>query len=78
VEGTVEHLEGAMNTMLKNLLEGGITLLAGLALWLFGDHVDLPVISLVKIGVVASCVGAAQLVYAGYLSLGRAHRPKGH
>ncbi|MFC0597303.1 DUF5708 family protein [Streptomyces palmae] len=66
-----------MNTTTKNLLEGGVTLVAGLALWLFGDRVDLPVISLVKIGVVASCLGVVQLGYAGYLSLGRAHRPKG-
>ncbi|KUJ37319.1 hypothetical protein ACZ90_69830 [Streptomyces albus subsp. albus] len=66
-----------MNATLKNLLEGVLTLAAGLILWLFGDRFDLPVISAVKTGLVVACVGAAQLLYAGYLLLGRAHRPKG-
>ncbi|TDT38389.1 hypothetical protein EV562_105407 [Streptomyces sp. BK208] len=55
-----------MNRAHRNLLEGVVTLLAGLALWLFTGDVELPVVSLTKVGAVMVCVGAAQAAWGGY------------
>lgn len=44
----------------KNLLEGTGTLLVGLALWLFAGDVEVPVLTLTKVGVVMMCVGGVQ------------------
>ncbi|MFG3247161.1 DUF5708 family protein [Streptomyces sp. NPDC048187] len=52
--------------MNRNLLEGVVTLLAGLALWLFTGDVELPVVSLTKVGAVMVCVGAAQTAWGVY------------
>ncbi|MGY0062363.1 DUF5708 family protein [Streptomyces sp. LZ34] len=59
-----------MTKALKQLLEGSVTLVLGLALWLFTGDVELPVVTLTKIGVVMMCWGGAQLLYGSYLSLG--------
>ncbi|MES4906853.1 MULTISPECIES: DUF5708 family protein [unclassified Streptomyces] len=58
-----------MTKALKQLLEGSVTLVAGLALWLFTGDVELPVVTLTKIGVVMMFWGGAQLLYGSYLSL---------
>lgn len=58
-----------MTNALKQLLEGSATLAVGLALWLFAGDVELPVVTLTKIGVVMMCWGGAQLLYGSYLSL---------
>ncbi|MGW0347077.1 DUF5708 family protein [Streptomyces anthocyanicus] len=50
----------------KHLLEGAVTLLAGLALWLFTGDVEVPVVTLTKVGVVLMCVGGAQTAWGLY------------
>lgn len=51
-----------MNGTTKNLLEGAATLVTGLALWLFAGDVELPYVTLTKVGVVMMCVGGALLL----------------
>lgn len=46
-----------MSQARKNLLEGVVTFLAGLPLWLFTEEVDVPVVTLTKAGLVMMCVG---------------------
>jgi hypothetical protein len=46
-----------MSQATKNLLEGAVTFVAGLALWLFTGDVEVPVVTLTKAGVVMMCVG---------------------
>ncbi|MDX3231297.1 DUF5708 family protein [Streptomyces sp. ME19-01-6] len=58
-----------MTKALKHLLEGSVTLVVGLALWLFTGDVELPVVTLTKIGVVMMCWGGAQLLFGSYLGL---------
>lgn len=41
--------------------------MVGLALWLFTSDVHTPVITLRKVGVVLTFVGAAQLLYGAYV-----------
>jgi hypothetical protein len=48
-----------MSTASKNLLEGLVTFLAGLPLWLFAEDVQVPVVTLTKVGLVMMCVGGA-------------------
>ncbi|MEV7223639.1 DUF5708 family protein [Streptomyces sp. NPDC093681] len=48
------------------MLEGVVTLLAGLALWLFTGDVEVPVVTLTKVGVVLMCVGGAQTAWGVY------------
>ncbi|MEG8277985.1 DUF5708 family protein [Streptomyces sp. AHA2] len=45
-----------------NLLEGAATFVAGLALWQFAGDVEVPLVTLTKVGVVMMGVGAAQAV----------------
>ncbi|MFD5649581.1 DUF5708 family protein [Streptomyces sp. NPDC127039] len=52
-----------MNRASKHLLEGAVTLLAGLALWLFAGDVEVPVVTLTKVGIVLMCVGGVQTVW---------------
>ena len=47
----------------KHLLEGAVTLLAGLALWLFTGDVEVPVVTPTKAGIVLMCVGGAQTAW---------------
>jgi hypothetical protein len=47
----------------KNLIEGSVTLLVGLVLWLFTDGVDTPVVTLTKLGVVLMAIGGVQMVF---------------
>ncbi|WP_121715679.1 DUF5708 family protein [Streptomyces sp. E5N91] len=47
----------------KHLLEGVVTLLAGLALWLFAGDVEVPVVTPTKVGIVLMCVGGAQTAW---------------
>jgi hypothetical protein len=51
-----------MNGRTKNLLEGAATLVTGLLLWLFAGDVELPFVTLTKVGVVMMCVGGALLL----------------
>jgi hypothetical protein len=50
----------------KDLLEGAVTLLAGLVLWLSTGDVEVPVVTLTKVGVVLMCVGGAQTAWGLY------------
>ncbi|WP_086565279.1 DUF5708 family protein [Streptomyces africanus] len=47
-----------------NLLEGAVTFVIGLGLWRFTGDVEVPVVTLTKVGVVMMCVGGV-LVAAG-------------
>ncbi|MER6145888.1 DUF5708 family protein [Streptomyces sparsogenes] len=58
-----------MTKALKQLLEGSVTLVVGLALWLFAGDVELPVVTLTKVGVVMMFWGGAQLLYGTYLGV---------
>jgi hypothetical protein len=40
-----------------NLVEGIVTFLTGLGLWLFTGDVEVPVFTLTKVGIVMMCVG---------------------
>ncbi|MET9683996.1 DUF5708 family protein [Streptomyces coeruleorubidus] len=40
-----------------NLVEGIVTFLIGLGLWLFTGDVEVPVVTLTKVGIVMMCVG---------------------
>ncbi|MEH0418476.1 DUF5708 family protein [Streptomyces sp. B21-083] len=51
-----------MSGATKNLLEGAVTLVIGLALWLFAGGVALPFVTLTKVGLVMTCVGGALLL----------------
>ncbi|MFI7285494.1 DUF5708 family protein [Streptomyces anulatus] len=53
----------------KNLLEGVITFAVGLALRLFTEGVETPVITLTKIGVVLMFVGGAFIVLGLFQSM---------
>jgi uncharacterized membrane protein YiaA len=55
-----------------NLVEGIVTFVIGLGLWLFTGDVEVPVVTLTKVGVVMMCVGGV-LVAAG-LWQGARHR----
>ncbi|MEU4980884.1 DUF5708 family protein [Streptomyces sp. NPDC021969] len=52
-----------MSRASKHLLEGAVTLLAGLALWLFTGDVEVPVVTLTKVGIVLMCVGGVQTAW---------------
>ncbi|MEU9790811.1 DUF5708 family protein [Streptomyces sparsogenes] len=58
-----------MSKALKQLLEGSVTLVVGLALWLFTGDVELPVVTLTKVGAVMMFWGGAQLLYGAYLGV---------
>ncbi|KOT39409.1 hypothetical protein ADK41_14035 [Streptomyces caelestis] len=49
-----------------NLLAGAATLVAGLGLWLFAGSVDLPAVDPVKVGVVMTCAGGAEILLGLY------------
>ncbi|MCK8676981.1 MULTISPECIES: DUF5708 family protein [Streptomyces] len=57
----------------RNLLEGVATFAAGLALRLFTEGVETPVVTLTKVGVVLMCVGGA-LVATGLFQAVRGPR----
>ncbi|WP_320778962.1 DUF5708 family protein [Streptomyces sp. CRN 30] len=57
-----------MSPARKNLLDGGGTSVIGLALWLFTGDVQVPVVTLTKVGVVLMCVGAVLLATGLYQS----------
>ncbi|MFD4259320.1 DUF5708 family protein [Streptomyces sp. NPDC058534] len=52
----------------RNVWEGSATLLVGLALWLFTGGVELPVVSLTKVGVAMMCFGGAQTLWGLFRS----------
>jgi hypothetical protein len=55
-----------MSKARKNLLEGVGTFLVGLALWLFTEDVEVPVVTPTKVGVVMMCVGGAYVASGLY------------
>lgn len=59
-----------MSRASRNLLEGAATFAIGLVLWLFTGGVEVPVVTLTKVGVVMMCVGAA-LVTTGLYQAAR-------
>lgn len=68
-----------MSQSSKNLLEGAATFLVGLPLWLFTEDLDVPVVTLTKVGLVLMCVGGA-LVALGLFQRSREstwHSPQG-
>ncbi|MFC4471632.1 DUF5708 family protein [Streptomyces xiangluensis] len=48
-----------MSRARKNLLEGVVTSVVGLALWLFTGDVEIPFYTLTKVGVVLMWIGGA-------------------
>ncbi|MGW1670598.1 DUF5708 family protein [Streptomyces sp. NPDC002324] len=58
----------------RNVWEGAGTFVIGLVLWLFTDGVEVPVVTLTKVGVVMMCVGGV-LVATGLFQ--RARRAEG-
>jgi hypothetical protein len=58
-----------MSQASKNLLEGVVTFVIGLSLWLFTGDVEIPVVTLTKVGVVMMCVGGALVVTGLYQSV---------
>jgi hypothetical protein len=58
-----------MSKATRNLLEGAGTLAVGLVLWLFTGDVEVPVVTLTKVGVVMMCVGGALVLTGGYQAL---------
>jgi hypothetical protein len=61
----------------KYLIDGVLTFLAGLALKLFGSGVDVPWVTLPKVGVVLMVVGAAT-VAVGLFRAGRGSALRGN
>ncbi|KUL25560.1 DUF5708 family protein [Streptomyces regalis] len=55
-----------MSQASKNLLEGIVTFLIGLPLWLFTADVDVPVVTLTKVGLVMMCGGGALVLVGLY------------
>jgi hypothetical protein len=51
-----------MSRATKNLLEGVVTFVVGLMLWLLTGDVEIPVFTLTKVGVVMMWVGGAFVV----------------
>ncbi|MCX3292025.1 DUF5708 family protein [Streptomyces sp. NEAU-H22] len=47
-----------------SLVEGVVTIVIGLGLWLFTGDVEVPVVTLTKVGIVMMCVGGV-LVASG-------------
>ncbi|WP_319789584.1 MULTISPECIES: DUF5708 family protein [Streptomyces] len=57
--------------MARHTVEGVATALVGVLLWVFTDGVETPVVTLSKVGMVLTAVGAAQLAVTLILELGR-------
>ncbi|MDQ1048636.1 DUF5708 family protein [Streptomyces sp. V4I2] len=55
-----------MNRASKNLLEGAGTFVAGLVLWLFTRGVEVPGVTLTKVGMVMMCVGGVLIATGLY------------
>ncbi|CBG69968.1 MULTISPECIES: DUF5708 family protein [Streptomyces] len=53
-------------TAAGNLRDGAGTFVAGLVLWLFTDGVEVPVVTLTKVGVVMMCVGGVLITTGLY------------
>lgn len=53
----------------KDLLEGVVLVLVGLPLWLFTEDVQVPVVTLTKVGLVMMCVGGVLVVTSLYRAL---------
>ncbi|MEV8248375.1 DUF5708 family protein [Streptomyces rochei] len=51
-----------MSQASKNLVEGVITFVIGLALRLFTDGMEIPVFTLTKVGVALMCIGGVLIV----------------
>ncbi|RMI38913.1 hypothetical protein EBN88_15915 [Streptomyces triticirhizae] len=60
-----------MTRVARHTVEGVVTALAGVLLWVFTDGVETPVVTLSKVGMVLTAVGAAQLAVTLILELGR-------
>ncbi|WP_326577393.1 DUF5708 family protein [Streptomyces sp. NBC_00487] len=63
-------MSGTTGKPMKNLVEGVGTFVVGLVLWLFTDGVEVPVVTLTKVGVVMMCVGGV-LVATGLYQAAR-------
>ncbi|WP_030545727.1 DUF5708 family protein [Streptomyces albus] len=67
-----------MASSMKNLIEGAITFVVGLALWLFTGDVEIPVFTLTKVGVVLMFVGGGLLLLGLYQSVTGSRAVKDH
>lgn len=61
----------------KNLLEGIIIFAIGVALRLFTDGVETPVVTLTKVGVVLMCVGGVLVVMGLFQTMRKSSPVKG-
>ncbi|GAB2858142.1 DUF5708 family protein [Streptomyces deserti] len=52
----------------RHLGEGSATFVIGLVLWLFTEDVEVPVVTLTKVGIVMMCAGGAQVLWGLYRS----------
>lgn len=50
----------------KNIVEGAVCAVVGVALRLFTGDVDIPVFTLAKVGVVLIAIGGIQMLYGMY------------
>ncbi|MDX3522975.1 DUF5708 family protein [Streptomyces scabiei] len=50
----------------RNLRDGAGTFVVGLVLWLFTDGVEVPVVTLTKVGAVMMCVGGVLITTGLY------------
>ncbi|GGY88111.1 DUF5708 family protein [Streptomyces poonensis] len=57
-----------MSRATRDLLEGAVTFVTGLVLWLFTGDVEIPVVTSAKVGVVMMCVGGVLLATGLYRS----------
>ena len=58
--------DGTAGRATRNLVEGAATLVIGLVLWLFTEGVEVPVVTLTKVGVVMICVGGVLIATGLY------------
>ncbi|MDC0771026.1 DUF5708 family protein [Streptomyces sp. HD] len=53
----------------KHLLEGTVHVLVGLPLWLFTEDVEVPIVTLTKVGLVVTCIGGLLVAEGLYRTL---------
>ncbi|MEG3631910.1 DUF5708 family protein [Streptomyces poriticola] len=66
-----------MSQASKNLVEGVVTFVIGLALRLFADGVEIPVFTLTKVGVVLMCIGGVLILLGLFQTVRKSDSVKG-
>ncbi|MFF6785452.1 DUF5708 family protein [Streptomyces sp. NPDC012510] len=59
-------MDRAAGRATRNLVEGAGTFVIGLVLWLFTEGVEVPVVTLTKVGLVMMCVGGVLIATGLY------------